>query len=190
MSKIIYVNNIPITIEYRKVKNINLYITPPDAHVLITAPRQAAESRIREFAEGRAQWIEKSRKRMLDSREKMADELSGAITKEQMERLTEMVEAYARKWEPVMGVHATHWTFRYMKTRWGSCTVNTGRIRINTRLAYYPDECLEYIVVHELCHLIEPSHNKRFHAYMTKYLPDWKERRKKLCEKGSGQGRS
>ena len=112
------------------------------------------------------------------------------LTKEQMERITEMVEAYARKWEPVMGVHATHWTFRYMKTRWGSCTVNTGRIRINTRLAYYPDECLEYIVVHELCHLIEPSHNKRFHAYMTKYLPDWKERRKKLCEKGSGQGRS
>ena len=103
MSKIIYVNNIPITIEYRKVKNINLYIKPPDAHVLITAPRQAAESRIREFAEGRAQWIEKSRKRMLDSREKMADELSGAITKEQMERITEMVEAYARKWEPVMG---------------------------------------------------------------------------------------
>ena len=85
MSKIIYVNNIPITIEYRNVKNINLYIKPPDAHVLITAPRQAAESRIREFAEGRAQWIEKSRKRMLDSREKMADELSGAITKEQME---------------------------------------------------------------------------------------------------------
>lgn len=186
MSKIIYVNNIPITIEYRKVKNINLYIKPPDAHVLITAPPQAEESRIREFAEGRAQWIEKSRKRMLDSREKMADELSGAITKEQMKRLAEMVEAYARKWEPVMGVHAAHWTFRYMKTRWGSCTVNTGRIRINTRLAYYPDECLEYIVVHELCHLIEPSHNKRFHTYMTKYLPDWKERRKKLCEKGSG----
>ena len=81
-----------------------------------------------------------------------------------------------------MGVNATNWTFRYMKTRWGSCTVNTGRIRINTRLAFYPDECLEYIVVHELCHLIEPSHNKRFHAYMTKFLPDWKIRKKKLCQ--------
>ena len=182
MSKIIYVNNIPVTIEYRKVKNINLYIKPPDAQVLITAPPHASERRIRDFAKGKAQWIEKSRKRMLDSREGRAEETSRSITDAQLGRLVDKVEEYARIWEPVMGVNATNWTFRYMKTRWGSCTVNTGRIRINTRLAFYPDECLEYIVVHELCHLIEPSHNKRFHAYMTKFLPDWKIRKKKLCQ--------
>ena len=184
MSKIIYVNNIPITIEYRKVKNINLYIKPPDAHVLITAPRQAAESRIREFAEGRAQWIEKSRKRMLDSREKMADELSGAITKEQMERITEMVEAYARKWEPVMGVHATHWTFRYMKTRWGSCSAQ-GNLSFHWKLVLMPPEILDYVVVHELAHRKEMNHSQRFWAEVERILPDYKARRKWLKEFGS-----
>ncbi len=82
-----------------------------------------------------------------------------------------------------MGVRATGWTLRKMKTRWGSCTVNTGRIRINTRLYFFPEEILEYIVVHELCHLIEPSHDQRFQAYMTRFLPDWRERRRRMRER-------
>ena len=121
---------------------------------------------------------------MLDSREKMADELSGAITKEQMERLTEMVEAYARKWEPVMGVHATHWTFRYMKTRWGSCSAK-GNLNFNWKLALMPEEILDYLVVHELAHRVEMNHSPAFWAVVAEEIPDYKTRREWLRQNGA-----
>ena len=59
-----------------------------------------------------------------------------------------------------------------MKTRWGSCTPSTGAIRINARLAAYPPECLEFVVAHELVHLLEPNHNARFHALLDEFCPD------------------
>ncbi len=74
--------------------------------------------------------------------------------------------------EARIGVHATRWSVRVMKTRWGSCTPKTGAIRINVRLAAYPPECLEFVVAHELVHLLEPSHNARFHALLDEFCPD------------------
>lgn len=73
--------------------------------------------------------------------------------------------------EARIGVHATRWSVRVMKTRWGSCTPKTGAIRINARLAAYPPECLEFVVAHELVHLLEPSHNARFHALLDEFCP-------------------
>jgi hypothetical protein len=60
-----------------------------------------------------------------------------------------------------------------MKTRWGSCTPATLHVLINLELAKKPPECLEYIVVHELTHLLEPTHNRRFVALMTQFMPKW-----------------
>lgn len=74
--------------------------------------------------------------------------------------------------EARIGVHAARWSVRVMKTRWGSCTPKTGTIRINARLAAYPPECLEFVVAHELVHLLEPSHNARFHALLDEFCPD------------------
>lgn len=74
--------------------------------------------------------------------------------------------------EARIGVHAARWSVRVMKTRWGSCTPKTGAIRINARLAAYPSECLEFVVAHELVHLLEPSHNARFHALLDEFCPD------------------
>lgn len=74
--------------------------------------------------------------------------------------------------EARIGVHATRWSVRVMKTRWGSCTPKTGAIRLNARLAAYPPECLEFVVAHELVHLLEPSHNARFHALLDEFCPD------------------
>lgn len=78
----------------------------------------------------------------------------------------------AKRMEARIGVHATRWSVRTMKTRWGSCTPKTGAIRINARLAAYPAECLEFVVAHELVHLLEPSHNARFHALLDEFFPD------------------
>lgn len=74
--------------------------------------------------------------------------------------------------EARIGVHAARWSVRVMKTRWGSCTPKTGAIRINARLAAYPPECLGFVVAHELVHLLEPSHNARFHALLDEFCPD------------------
>ena len=79
-----------------------------------------------------------------------------------------------------MGVRAGKLAYRNMTSRWGSCQPSTGRICINVRLALYPPECLEYVVVHELCHMLEPNHGAGFKALMTKVMPDWKQRERIL----------
>lgn len=82
-------------------------------------------------------------------------------------------------WEAVLGVKAGRVFIQRMKTRWGSCS-RSGSIRLNTDLAKKPPECLEYLVVHELIHLVEPTHNARFVALMDKAMPHWRFRRQQL----------
>lgn len=82
--------------------------------------------------------------------------------------LRDMVRAY----EIAMGVTVARISVRSMKTRWGSCTPKSGAIRIARELAAYPVECLDMVVAHELVHLLEPSHNQRFHALLDTYCPN------------------
>lgn len=84
------------------------------------------------------------------------------------------------KWERIMRVKVNHLFVRRMKTKWGSCNVTSGGIRLNSELAKKPKDCLEYIVVHEMAHLLEPSHNSRFVALMDKFMPNWAVYRDKL----------
>jgi len=84
------------------------------------------------------------------------------------------------RWEPRLGVKLERYQVRRMKTRWGSCTPAARTIRLNTELATRPPELLEYIVVHELVHLLEPSHNARFVALMDRHMPDWRAHRDAL----------
>jgi hypothetical protein len=84
------------------------------------------------------------------------------------------------KWEPQLGVRAQRLFIQRMKTRWGTCHYRKGHIRLNSDLARKPLPCLEYVVVHELVHLLEPSHNTRFKALMTRYMPEWKQVRNEL----------
>ena len=80
-------------------------------------------------------------------------------------------------WQCRIGVEASDWSVKMMKTKWGSCNTQTKRIWLNLELAKKPPVCLEYILVHELVHLLERKHNDRFKAHMDKLLPDWRERR-------------
>ena len=72
-----------------------------------------------------------------------------------------------------MGVQVERFFVRQMKTRWGSCTPRTRSIRLNTDLAKKPRECLEYVIVHEMTHLLEPTHNRRFISLMDRFMPRW-----------------
>jgi predicted metal-dependent hydrolase len=84
------------------------------------------------------------------------------------------------KWEPVIGVGVAECRIRRMKTRWGSCNIGARRIWLNLDLARVPAECLEYVLVHEMVHLLERYHNDRFHRLMDRFLPDWKDRKEML----------
>ena len=94
--------------------------------------------------------------------------------------LKEAIPPLIAKWEAVLGVKVAGFSVRHMKTRWGSCTPSRGTIRLNTELAKKPPECLEYVLVHEMVHLLEPSHNQRFHSLMDHYLPAWPHHRETL----------
>ncbi|MBF8269094.1 MAG: protein of unknown function DUF45 [Gammaproteobacteria bacterium] len=78
------------------------------------------------------------------------------------------------RWQPVIGVDVAAWGVRKMKTRWGSCNTRTRRIWLNLALARKPLQCLEYVVVHEMVHLLEPNHNARFKQLMDSFLPRWR----------------
>jgi len=96
------------------------------------------------------------------------------------EQIKEAVPPLIAKWEPVMGVKVTRFFVRQMKTRWGSCTPRRRSIRINTNLAKKPPELLEYVVVHEMAHLIVRHHNDRFKSIMDEHLSQWRLHRQAL----------
>lgn len=95
-------------------------------------------------------------------------------------QLAEALPGILQKWEKKIGVRVNGFFVRRMKTKWGSCNPSARTIRLNTDLAKKPRECLEYVVVHELVHLLEPSHNDRFIQLMDRYMPKWQSHRQLL----------
>ncbi|MBU4581911.1 MAG: M48 family metallopeptidase [Proteobacteria bacterium] len=90
------------------------------------------------------------------------------------EQLKTLVPPLLEKWQQALGVQVADWGIKKMKTKWGGCNVEARRIWLNLELAKKPVQCLEYILVHELVHLLERHHNDRFAAYMEKFMPQWR----------------
>jgi predicted metal-dependent hydrolase len=96
------------------------------------------------------------------------------------EQLRKAVPALLARWQPLLGVRVERFFVQRMKTKWGSCNHKAGTIRLNTELAKKPAECLEYIVLHELVHFLEPTHSARFSALMDQFMPKWQLHRQLL----------
>ena len=185
--------DVSVLVERRCVKNFNLHVRA-DAGVFCSAPNAASDKQIEDFLARHASWIVRHVERaeqaartqprpdgpardglvpLWGKLEDAASIIANAGTVQQLYRL-ELEKALPRvvdQVEAAMGVHAERWSIRTMKTRWGSCTPARKTIRINTQLAAYPSLCLEMVVTHELVHLLEPSHNARFHALLNAYCP-------------------
>lgn len=95
-------------------------------------------------------------------------------------QLREAVPALLARWQPLLAVRVERFFVQRMKTKWGSCNHKAGTIRLNTELAKKPAECLEYIVLHELVHFLEPTHSARFSALMDQFMPKWQLHRQLL----------
>lgn len=101
------------------------------------------------------------------------DKRGALVEKWYREQLKEAVPPLLARWQPLLGVKVERFFVQRMKTKWGSCNHKACTIRLNTELAKKPPECLEYIVVHELVHLLESTHNAIFVALMDRFMPKW-----------------
>ena len=106
----------------------------------------------------------------VEKKEQVILNLYRSEAKEQMQKLLPY-------WEEKIGVQCNDWGIKKMKTKWGSCNTSQKRIWLNLELAKKPPECFEYILVHELVHLLERHHNERFKEHMDRFMPNWRERR-------------
>lgn len=111
-----------------------------------------------------------------------ADEKRATLDRWYRRELKAVVSTLLAKWQPIVGAEADKIVVRRMKTKWGTCIAGSKTIWLNPELAKKNPRCLEYIVVHELAHLHERTHNDRFVALMDEYLPDWRARRDELNE--------
>lgn len=96
------------------------------------------------------------------------------------QQLKEIVPRLISKWEKRMKVKVQDFGIKKMKTKWGTCKIEARRIWLNLELAKKPIDCIEYIIVHEMVHLLERKHNERFVEYLNKYMPDWKRIKEEL----------
>lgn len=180
---------VPVTVVRKRVKNLNLRVHR-NGTVSLSIPMRTPLAVAQDFLDRRAGWIAAHIERM---RTRAAAPSRADATPDGLIPLwgrlqaapgsVEDVEALYRRevtralpgaiarGEARVGVHAAGWQIRRMTSRWGSCTPARRTIRINSALAAYPPECLDYVVVHELTHLLEPSHNARFHALVDRFCP-------------------
>jgi len=96
------------------------------------------------------------------------------------ERLKALIPPLLEKWQQALGVQAADWGIKRMKTRWGTCNIKARRVWFNLELAKKPEQCLEYVVAHELMHLLERHHDDRFTALMDRHLTNWRQLRSEL----------
>ena len=178
----IVVDGISVRVVLKRMKSIRLRVAPT-GEVSVSAPYGTGESRIRSFVSSKLGWIRRQQAQQANSPAARAERAS----KQEIEQWRAVVKAcvppLVAEWEQILGVKVKKLDYRNMKSRWGSCQPETGRVCINIRLALYPPECLEYVVVHELCHLLEPNHGAGFKTLMTKVMPDWKQRERILNPK-------
>lgn len=219
MEKLV-VSNIEVEVQKKSIKNLHLYVLPPQGSVRVSAPQNMNEDAIRMFVISKISWIKKQQEKFRNQpRQSEREYVSGesvffggkryrleviysnicnnvqirgdklifqvreASTAEQRanvlnewyrENIKKEVPGILKKWQRIIGVTVLEWGIKNMKTRWGTCNVGDKRIWLNLQLAKKHPQCLEYIIVHELVHLLEKSHNKNFVAYMDKFLPDWR----------------
>jgi len=216
----INLSGIPIEVCKKNIKNMHLYVKPPNGRVTVSAPLSMNDKAIERFVRTKSSWIKKQIAKFdnqlrQSEREYVSGEtfyvwgrqyylhveysnknslaLSGdkALLTVRKESTAEQRENYVRewyrvklkaeivnllpKWEQVTGLKPTGWQTKYMTTRWGTCNPKSGKIWLNLQLAKKTPECLEYVILHELIHLVEKAHNERFISLMDKYMPMWRE---------------
>lgn len=177
---LVFVDEFEVRITRKKVKRARIRVVPPDGHIEASLPLRMPMRELEEFIRSKRRWIVRQQEALHDSPQTQAELASDEEKKMWKTLVSATVPLLVEMWEPVIGVKVGKLAYCNMKSRWGSCQPATGRICINTRLALYPPECLEYVVVHEMCHLLHSGHGPRFWALVEGFLPDYRKAKAKL----------
>ena len=172
-----------IQLTYRRTRRLSMRIVK-NGDVHVSAPIGMPKGEIEAFIRQHQEWIVAARKKTAERQNQRAAFFSRlplttkAEKAEAQERVIALVEPMLERHVRIMGVSPSSVSYKPMISRWGLCKIKERSICFSTYLLLLPEWCVEHIVVHELCHLFEPSHNARFHALMDKYFPLWREARK------------
>ena len=159
-------------------KTLSIQLDPRGA-VVVRAPNRMPKREIESFLESRREWLQMHLAKLPEVQPKLTEAEIQTLARHAKEVLPEIVAFYG----PKVGVTWGRVTIRAQRTRWGSCSAE-GNLNFNCLLMLTPDEVMEYVVVHELCHRKEMNHSARFWAEVEKVLPDYRNSRKWLKEQG------
>ena len=178
------INNIlAIQITYRRTSRLSMRIVK-NGDVHVSAPIGLSRDKVIAFIEEHRDWISEARKKTSErqqQRNAFYDKLpltTRAQADEALRRLKALIEPMVERHAKEMGVRPSRVFFKPTISRWGLCNVRDRSICISAYVLLLPEWCAEHVVVHEMCHLLEPSHNARFHALMDRYFPRWREARR------------
>lgn len=152
----------------------------PDGTVLVRAPQKMSIANIEKFTRFHERWVKEKLERIEPQGDKLSWEQITALRAQARSAITARVNHYAG----IMNLKYGRIFIKQQKSRWGSCS-EKGNLNFNFLLVLMPEEILDYVVVHELCHLKEMNHSPAFWAEVEKILPDYKERKKWLKDNGS-----
>ena len=172
-----------IQVTYRRTSRLSMRIAK-NGDVRVSAPVGLSRKEVERFIDEHRDWIAGARERVLDNQRRRAafyNQLplrTKAEAAEALQRLKALVEPMVERYSGEMGVKPQGISYKAMISRWGVCNVKARTVCFSAYLLLLPEWCVEHVVAHELCHLLEPSHNARFHALMDRYFPRWKEARR------------
>lgn len=179
MSKTYHWKHFTIQVTKKKIKNTNLSIKPaqPDVICMSIPYVMSYNDALEVLEQPRIQrWVEKHQKKLQEHPEYPKVQEMERYHK----RLQKILPELFKKWESRLGVRCAKISIRDTRSQWGSCNIRSGNISISVWLGAYPVECIEYVVVHELAHLLEAGHNQRFYAILDNHYPSWKHCREQL----------
>ena len=175
-----------ITLIRSRRKSLAIEITP-ELQVVVRAPARMPVREINAFVQEKDDWIRAHLQRMAEKKRLREQCREQALSKEELQELAaqamKLIPQKVRYYAPIIGVTYGRITIRNQRTRWGSCS-GKGNLNFNCLLLLMPEEVLDYVVVHELCHRKEMNHSARFWEEVEKILPDYRQRRKWLKDNG------
>ena len=172
--------NMDYTLIRSSRKTISIQLSPA-GEVVVRAPNRMPKRDIERFLEEKRGWIEGHLSKLPEVQPKLSEAELQTLARQAKEVLPEIAASYA----PKVGVDYGRITIRAQRTRWGSCSAQ-GNLNFNCLLMLMPDDVMEYVVVHELCHRKEMNHSARFWAEVERVLPGYRESRRWLKENGGG----
>jgi hypothetical protein len=172
MTEILPFDNQLIHLSRKKIKGLRLRLCR-DGVLRLSAPLRLPQGQIMAFLQQHRAWISakqaalQAKQAQASARPALPEAAAKRWVLDEAKRLLPTLQAN-------IGVKVQSLRVQTMQTRWGSCTPSKASIRLNSRLANYPPQCLEYVLVHELVHLLEASHNARFYALQSQFYPEWR----------------